>query len=54
MIESPYQPSPDRYDDGMIYRRAGRSGVLLPAVWRGLWAKLGRRHAVSNLHPLAH
>ena len=32
MTEAPYIPSPDRYASGMVYRRAGRSGVLLPAL----------------------
>ena len=27
MIEPLYQPSPSRYENGMIFRRAGRSGV---------------------------
>ena len=49
MIESPYQPSPDRYDDGMIYRRAGRSGVLLPAFSLGMWHNFGSGQAFSNV-----
>ena len=47
MIESPYQPSPDRYDDGMVYRRAGRSGVLLPAFSLGMWHNFGSGHYAS-------
>ena len=35
-----YLPADDRYD-AMPYRRAGRSGVLLPAVSLGLWHNFG-------------
>ena len=54
MIESPYQPSPDRYDDGMVYRRAGRSGVLLPAFSLGMWHNFGSGQAISNVQRMAH
>jgi L-glyceraldehyde 3-phosphate reductase len=33
-------PSPDRYDQ-LPYRRAGRSGLLLPAISLGLWHNFG-------------
>ena len=36
----PYQPDPARYDR-MIYRRCGRSGLMLPAVSLGLWHNFG-------------
>jgi L-glyceraldehyde 3-phosphate reductase len=35
-----YQPAADRYDS-MVYRRCGRSGMLLPAVSLGLWQNFG-------------
>jgi L-glyceraldehyde 3-phosphate reductase len=35
-----YVPSRERYDE-MLYRRCGRSGVLLPAVSLGLWQNFG-------------
>jgi L-glyceraldehyde 3-phosphate reductase len=35
-----YAPADDRYD-GMVYRRSGRSGLLLPAVSLGLWWNFG-------------
>ncbi len=35
-----FQASPDRYQN-MIYRRSGRSGVLLPAISLGLWHNFG-------------
>jgi len=37
---SSYAPSPSRYND-MVYRRCGRSGILLPAVSLGLWHNFG-------------
>ena len=41
MIEPIYQPAASRYEDGMTYRRAGRSGVLLPASSRGMRHNFG-------------
>lgn len=35
-----YQPRAARYD-GMVYRRCGRSGLMLPAVSLGLWHNFG-------------
>lgn len=37
---NPYIPQPDRYES-MDYRRAGRSGLLLPAISLGLWQNFG-------------
>lgn len=34
-------PSPDRYDGQMPYRRAGQSGIDLPAISLGLWQNFG-------------
>ena len=30
MLNPIYSPASDRYENGMRYRRSGRSGVLLP------------------------
>ncbi|MBQ8099147.1 MAG: aldo/keto reductase [Bacteroidaceae bacterium] len=38
---NPYQPYPDRYADTAIYRRCGKSGVLLPRISLGLWKNFG-------------
>jgi L-glyceraldehyde 3-phosphate reductase len=35
-----YTPSPDRYER-MLYRRSGRSGLVLPAISLGLWNNFG-------------
>ena len=37
---SKYNPTPSRYD-GMMYRRCGCSGVLLPAISLGFWHNFG-------------
>jgi L-glyceraldehyde 3-phosphate reductase len=47
MITGPYEPAPDRYDR-MLYRRCGRSGLLLPAVSLGLWNNFGHDHPLEN------
>jgi len=39
-IPDVYTPATDRYDR-MVYRRTGRSGLLLPAVSLGLWHNFG-------------
>jgi L-glyceraldehyde 3-phosphate reductase len=36
-----YDAAEDRYDDKIPYRRAGRSGLHLPAVSLGLWQNFG-------------
>lgn len=41
MIESVYSAAENRYECGMQYRRAGRSGVMLPAISLGLWHNFG-------------
>lgn len=41
MIEPVYSAAENRYECGMQYRRAGRSGVLLPAISLGLWHNFG-------------
>ena len=38
-----YQPDPERYNDRMLYRRCGRSGLKLPAITLGLWHHFGGR-----------
>ncbi len=34
-------PDPGRYDGRMLYRRSGRSGLMLPAISLGLWHNFG-------------
>ncbi len=42
-----YSPSPERYKQ-MIYKRCGRSGVLLPAISLGLWHNFGFTDSFEN------
>lgn len=41
MINPVYSADPDRYDNGMKYRRCGRSGIILPEISLGLWQNFG-------------
>lgn len=41
MIEPVYSAAENRYECGMLYRRTGRSGVMLPAISLGLWHNFG-------------
>ena len=41
MIDPVYSAAENRYECGMQYRRAGRSGVMLPAISLGLWHNFG-------------
>jgi L-glyceraldehyde 3-phosphate reductase len=41
-------PSPARYDRPEFYRRAGRSGVLLPSISLGLWHNYGGADDFQN------
>lgn len=38
---SSYTPDATRYDNGMVYARCGRSGVMLPKVSLGFWHNFG-------------
>lgn len=55
MIEEIYRPAPDRYaEDGMKFRRAGRSGVLLPEISLGLWHNFGDEAPLSRSRRMLH
>ena len=41
MINPVYTASPDRYENGMKYRRSGKSGIMLPEISLGLWQNFG-------------
>lgn len=47
----PFTPASNRYDS-MVYRRCGRSGLLLPAVSLGLWNNFGTFHSYENARSL--
>ena len=42
-----YQPAEGRYER-MLYRRCGRSGLLLPAISLGLWQNFGDNRPLDN------
>lgn len=41
MIRPVYKASESRYENGMQYRRAGKSGIVLPEISLGLWQNFG-------------
>ncbi|MDE6695903.1 MAG: aldo/keto reductase [Muribaculaceae bacterium] len=41
MIEEIYKASEHRYENGMQFRRSGRSGILLPELSLGMWQNFG-------------
>ncbi len=41
MIRPVYKASESRYESGMQYRRAGKSGIVLPEISLGLWQNFG-------------
>src|ERR1700760_1860492 len=49
-----YLPSSDRYNNKMIYRRCGRSGIKLPAVSLGLWHNFGGVDVMENFRKILH
>lgn len=52
-MENRYKANEERYT-GMMYRRCGRSGILLPAVSLGLWHNFGSVDVFSNFMQIAH
>ena len=54
MIKPIYSPSADRYENGMKYRRCGKSGILLPEISLGLWHNFGDVNTLSNSMDMAH
>ena len=54
MINPIYSPATDRYENGMRYRRCGKSGVLLPEISLGLWHNFGDVNSLANSMDMAH
>ncbi len=54
MIENLYSADEQRYDNGMEYRRCGRSGILLPALSLGMWQNFGSEAPFTNAKRMAH
>ncbi len=54
MINPIYSPSSNRYDNDMLYRRCGKSGILLPVISLGLWHNFGDVNPLANSLEMAH
>lgn len=54
MIESIYSPAPDRYQQGMQYRRSGKSGILMSALSLGFWHNFGSISNFQNCKEMMH
>ena len=54
MINPVYSPAPDRYEQGIRYRRCGRSGVLLPEISLGFWHNFGDVNTFANSLEMVH
>ncbi|MCH5238900.1 MAG: aldo/keto reductase [Muribaculaceae bacterium] len=54
MINPIFSPDPHRYENGMIYRRCGKSGVLLPVISLGLWHNFGDEEPFAESLKKAH
>lgn len=52
-VAGKYTADANRYND-MIYRRCGRSGILLPAISLGLWHNFGSIDCFNNFIQIAH
>lgn len=48
MINSVCSAASDRYDNGMKYRRCGKSGILIPEISLGLWHNFGDQAPLSR------
>lgn len=54
MINPIYSPATDRYENGMKYRRCGKSGIMLPEISLGLWHNFGDVNTLANSMDMAH
>lgn len=54
MSNSIYFPDKDRYNNGIKFRRCGKSGLLLPELSLGLWHNFGDVDTFSNSIKMAH
>ena len=54
MIKPIYSPDQERYNNGMKYRRCGKSGILLPEISLGLWHNFGDVDPLARSFEIAH
>ncbi len=50
-IRKTYVANKNRYD-GMEYRKAGESGLYLPAISLGLWHNFGERNSQEQMQDI--
>lgn len=54
MTNSAYTPDSQRYENGMKYRRCGKSGILLPEISLGFWHNFGDVDSFENAERMVH
>ncbi len=54
MVNPVYSPAADRYENGMVFRRCGKSGIMLPAISLGFWHNFGDVNPLANSLEMAH
>ena len=54
MVNPVYSPAADRYENGIRFRRCGKSGVLLPEVSLGFWHNFGDVNTFANSLEMVH
>ena len=53
-MEKRYLADENRYSNGMVYRRCGNSGIVLPAISLGLWHNFGSVDRFENSREMLH
>ncbi|MCF0176292.1 MAG: aldo/keto reductase [Bacteroidales bacterium] len=53
MTKEIYHPLSNRYENGMEYRRCGKSGVVLPKISLGFWHNFGGVDSYENCEAIA-
>lgn len=48
-----YQANEERYVNGMVYKRCGQSGILLPKISLGFWHNFGAVDSYDNCRAIA-
>ncbi|MBQ4083246.1 MAG: aldo/keto reductase [Bacteroidaceae bacterium] len=54
MTTPTYTPDAQRYENGMKYRRCGKSGILLPEISLGFWHNFGDVDSFANAEEMVH
>ncbi|MGL5228237.1 MAG: aldo/keto reductase [Bacteroidales bacterium] len=53
-MEKRFMADENRYSNGMVYRRCGKSGIVLPAISLGLWHNFGSVDRFENSREMLH